>query len=449
LVTRENLETVQDQKWFQRAWGTIAGQNKKLAQKNQANLLRVQEDALFFLENLATSNQTTSAMAVDALRRIEKVQVGSVKLKKYLSELTKKSARRFRTIEERISKHERAIMLHQLEQTPLILLAVAVILIAIAILILRLGNDAYHRSTALVLGDCGVLAGMGTAYAWWQSSRRAGRSITQTVEPIRTSPDDAQIRERVVDAMRQALWAYAEEHACNCVCDEYVSRFNSAVEVMEAWKEDSDNQTRVAVIAQVLELEPTPLDEITSMVEMVAKRFCDHQRARVASLATTCLPDSMGLDELAGLDDEAEASLKKDLWETIAPYVDKCERLEELRTSLQNRLERCGTLMKESTLKTVFKGMLEGANWRLFYRGATEDEEFLNCYFGDFGDYLQQWEDLTLVVDNSVRELHHRALFAFAALGASQLDALLEDCREAGVSGSRVLRQIERWSQRE
>jgi len=137
-VNQKNIEDIKDQKWFSRSWNTVTGKNKKLERINQTNLIKVQKGALFFLQNIAERNQATMETVTFAIKRIQDIQIESIKLKSYLTNIIQKYNLKLKKIEQRLDGHDEVIeeLTKNNRDIPIILFSVLLLLTAIILFLL-------------------------------------------------------------------------------------------------------------------------------------------------------------------------------------------------------------------------------------------------------------------------------------------------------------------------
>lgn len=106
-ISKENLDKISSENWFQRIWYQVTGENKKLSKINQKNLIEVQKISAVFLKNYAKDNHILQVAINEALNRIDENDETNAKIKLYLIEWTKKNNIRNISIERRLEKLER------------------------------------------------------------------------------------------------------------------------------------------------------------------------------------------------------------------------------------------------------------------------------------------------------------------------------------------------------
>ena len=106
-VTEDNYKELSSEKWFQRAFYTIKGKNKKLNEINKINLMEIQKKSALFLMNYANNSQVLSVAVNRSLDKLDNLDQQNAKLKRYIIEWTRRNNARNEEIERRLERLEK------------------------------------------------------------------------------------------------------------------------------------------------------------------------------------------------------------------------------------------------------------------------------------------------------------------------------------------------------
>jgi len=101
-VNDTNLEIIQSQNWFSRAWNTVAGKNKALKTVNEQNLLKVQKLSLAIVKELENRNQLSRDAILQVNQKYNELAESQQELKQFLLVVTERISERFESNEGHI-----------------------------------------------------------------------------------------------------------------------------------------------------------------------------------------------------------------------------------------------------------------------------------------------------------------------------------------------------------
>ena len=105
-VNEGNIKKVEDQNWFQRAWGTVSGGNRRLKEYNSQNLQKVQKVGISIISELEKQNMLTRDVVVGINQKVNDLAQGQLEIKSFMVAVLNKVSARFEKIEGRVSDVE-------------------------------------------------------------------------------------------------------------------------------------------------------------------------------------------------------------------------------------------------------------------------------------------------------------------------------------------------------
>lgn len=450
-VTSDNLDTVQNQKWFQRAWGTVSGGNKRLAKANEQNLLQVQKGAFFFLEGLAAQNQLMMQSVYYALQRVEDNQIQNERLKGHLLQVVRRYNDRIGGIEARQEELERRMAAHEAARGGYSwILPVAVTTCGLALLLLGAAvygevlpaqyypewwEGAWDASVSRALGFTGLALAVFGGVSLVRRLIPGQTGVLSLRSEAGAAGDVAAENARRRPTLRGELAEVLGERYAQHVTLKLAEPIWEAVEALdgpfEALGEHSSAQERAKAIRSFLAVS----GDLSDVLRTVARTAAGEVREDFNELVAKVVDDHLGGDVGAKLGAELERShqsaLSHDIVETLEVYEAMMERIERDRFSLLARLERWESVATEGLAYGLGKAFVKGL---LIVPALVDDEdEFMEAFSADYDKLVVQWQGFRDALAASFDSRLAEALRPFTRSAMQRVDALFDACDHAGV----------------
>lgn len=443
-VSQENLEKVQNQKWFKRAWHTITGKNKKLERINQSNLLKVQKGALFFLQNLAELNEQMMETVVFTLQRIEDIQIENSKLKGYLIQIVQKYNKKIGIIENKVYEHDKAIKHLQHISKLYIYLYVGIIIFVIGIIAFIVAPSSIKWFISIL----SILLSIPLFVLFFRRIPTPEFIVqSQITEKSLIHDENNKIIPQIADLIYSKYVDFVNE---NLISSPYLQFFEKNEKLSELFSKLNTNGIDipkfVRVVKKILAIKPETINIIDSNVKQCSNLFCDFHRKLVASIQQDFLPNSVGLDVLSSLDFNFQRELANSLISAINPYSSQFEQISKTRKTLLNQFNRFNEIMNESGWKTFWKFLLEGFTLKIV-SPLTDDENFINEFIGNLSNYRQLWDYIEPIVHNSVIQLNANTYDESIRYSINSMQPLFDEFNNQNISVLPLLNQLRNGSE--
>jgi len=449
-VSEKNLEEVKNQKWFQRAWRTVSGHNRKLRNVNEQNMLRVQKGAVYFLQNLAENNQVLMKSVHQALKRVEGLQVDNLRLKGYLVRLGRKFSDRIAVVEERLESVEETVAVgHTGPAIDARALIVANILLVLCVVLLLTASGGYGVRVL-----CGILFAASLAGFALSFRTHLVRVVRRPSPPQRTNEDDrrkGRIRRHnrkllpeVKGLLGQGVLTSCEE-SVESLAEPVYSRFEPILEHHD--DDDDDDDMDEEEYADFMESVISTSFSIRREVEArcaEAASFCQERLDGTAShIAETHLDNTVLHDLEAQVDAKGSDLLEKRLAEILHPVVTQAEAVERKLRKMRPDFPRFRKYFTESFASSAGRNFVKGL--LIIPLLMDDEEEFTTEFRGKWESVVDKLTTLTEMLEESVLQqarhaveshvddyVHHMApIFdAFSDQGVS-MASLRDDLRKA------------------
>lgn len=408
-VNQKNIEDIKDQKWFSRSWNTITGKNKKLERINQTNLIKVQKGALFFLQNMAERNQATMETVTFAIKRIQDIQIESIKLKSYLTNIIQKYNLKLKKIEQRLDGHDEVIeeLTKNNRDIPIILFSVLLLLTAIILFLL---TDSLI--TKWIISS--ILFVFSLSFFFTHSIKKKNNNknsyrneFNQTESLQEVQKENLQLRNEANDMLYKYITNYINDDFAEIPFTELGNEYIQLAEYLKPASQDIelDKVEKSKIIINYVNIELCSYDKIISLINNNVITYINFHSKLTSDIINQYLPNSIGLDVLVNLDFQIQNQYISRLENTLSPYLDNFKELIEKRYYLINNYNRFNELYTESTLKSMGKVLLEGFTIGII--GDYEEEnKFVDSYISEFENYFGKVDTLVNIIGSTIIQLH-------------------------------------------
>lgn len=430
-VSQENLEKVQNQKWFKRAWHTITGKNKKLERINQSNLLKVQKGALFFLQNLAELNEQMMETVAFTLQRIEDIQIESSKLKGYLIQIVQKYNKKIGIIENKLYEHDKAIKQLQHNSRRYIYLLFGIIIFVVGIIAIMVAPS----SSKWLISIPSFLLSISFFVLFFRRIPSSEFIIqSQRQEESRIKDENNKLIPQIAELIYSIHVDFVNE---NLILSPYLQFFEKNQKLSGLYSELStngiDKPKYASVVKEILAIEPETINIIANNVKRCSNLFCDFHRKLVANIQQDYLPNSVGIDLLSSLDFSFQIELANVLISASNPYNSQFEQISKTRKTLLNQLNKFNELMNEAGWKEYGKAFLEGFTLGIV-DASSQDDMFINEFLINLSAYGQQWDNIAPVIHNSVIQLNANTYDESIKYSINSMQPLFDEFNNQNIS---------------
>lgn len=443
-VSQENLEKVQNQKWFKRAWHTVTGKNKKLERINQSNLLKVQKGALFFLQNLAELNEQMMETVAFTLQRIEDIQIENSKLKGYLIQIVQKYNKKINSIENKLDEHDKAIRILQHSSKRYIYLIFGIIILVVAIISFLFSPTSYKWFISIL----SVLLSIPFFVLFFHRNPISEFNIqTQIPEESYVRNENNKHFPKIAKLIYNLYVDFVNE---NLISAPY-QQFFEKNEILSSFYSELntngiDKPTIGKVVKKILAIEPETIKNIDNNVKQSSNIFCDFHRKLVTSIHQEFLPNSIGLDVLSSLDFNFQSVLGGNLLSASNPYCAQFDQIAKTRKTLLNQYNQFNDLMNESVWKEGAKAFFEGFTFGLV-DASSKDEIFINEFIENLSYYGQQWDNIAPIIHNSVIQLNANIYDESIRYSINSMQPLFDEFNNQNISVLPLLNQLRNGSE--
>ena len=390
-VTSDNYEKLIKEKWFQRAWFTVTGKNKKLMNINKHNLLLVQKGSLLFLQNLGKQNRLLMKSVHFALSRVEKLGIQNLKIKNYLIQLIDKYDETLGGIRDRLDIHDKEISMIKNTNSSLIQIVVGCFLFVIAVIVLVSTNKSPITVglsiVAGVLGLISLLTGITISYK--------KRLVVIEDRDINTK-SEVQLRNRNVavevrNNLSRFLFKASLKEIIFLPVNPFIERYSKLLEFIEEFGNTEKNAESVANFwDNIYQIDPDLGKETMDGISCYVLTYTDMANAILNSIIANYLPDSVGVQLRCEIDDGKQNRLFDDVVGAFKQYLEHFQYLRELKESLVLRYPRYRRFLTEDPFLRGVKDFFKG-----FLIIPDDTDKFLESYINDSDSYLQGWDSVS------------------------------------------------------
>ena len=445
-VSEKNLEEVKNQKWFQRAWRTVSGHNRKLRNVNEQNMLRVQKGAVYFLQNLAESNQVLMKSVHQALKRVEALQVDNVRLKGYLVRLGKKFSDRMSHVEERLETVEQVVSVGQAGRgVDVRALVVANLSLFLSVVLLLVAGD----SSAIRI-VAGVL--LFASVAGFALSFRAhlAHFVRRPLTVAATGNDERRMRRvrrknsELLPKIKRVLTIGILNGCSDSIAqlgEPLGDRIAPALELLGNLEEEElDAEEYASVIETILSTTFSIGSEVEALCAEAAATCDERLDGMATAIAEQYLDNTLLYDVQSRTDREGSHVLEQRLAGVFRPVVTKAKSLNKAVRQLRPDFPRFRKYLTESVASAVGRNIIKGL---LIIPVLIDDEvEFEE-------DFKRRWDSLVERIigvlelqEESAMEQAHHAVEAHIESSVHRMAPLFEAFSDQGVSMKGLLTDL-------
>jgi len=458
-VSQNNLNEVQNQQWFERAWFTITGKNKKLEIMNQENLLKVQKGALFFLQNLAEINVQLMETVTFALQRVEDIQIENVKLKGYLIQVIQKYNKKIDRIEQRLDKHENAIAdIRGQSALAVRLSGLAFLLFGTASFFFSPPNLRWILTPVFLLISVSLFV-----YSFIQRRSHLSNGIIASAGTLTSiQKTNKELQSQINDAIRSILVNFVKNNLLENAPIYFYSKYKEIVGIYNKLNNESLTQNQdwkslmKTFYEPIFEVEPLNFDSMKLVVQQNLSAFFNFQNNLVSNIQQNYLTGTVGIDVLSSLDSQDQNEILNTF--VIAVQLQYSVQFESVIKSRQNLLNLYQQMNQKRTAALIASGLdgfLDGFTLGLYYLATKaldiresdykekEYEAAADNFFNAVDNYKEQWDNLASIIQNAVIQLEKTYDEAISK-AISKMQPLFKEFDQRNISLEPLLKELKK-----
>ncbi len=425
-VTADNYEKLMKEKWFQRAWFTVTGKNKKLMNINKHNLLLVQKGSLLFLQNLAKQNSMLMKSVHFALERVEKLGIQNLKIKDYLIQVIDKYDRTLGGIRDRLDTHENEISIIKNTNSSLIQIIAGCFLLVIAVILLvSVNKSQITMGFSIVTGVLGLFSLVSGILI---SHKKRLAAFEDQVSNIN---NEVQLRNRnvlaeVSDNLSRFLFRATLKDIIFLPVNPFIERYSNMLDLIDEFSNTKKDALCVANLwDKIYQIDPDLGKETINGISSYVSSFTDMANRVLSSIITNYLPDSVGVQLRCEIDDGKQNRLFDNVAGAFKQYLEHFQYLRELKDSLVLRYPRYRRFLTEDPVLRGVKDFFKG----FFIIPALLDDTdgFLESYNNDSDSYLQGWDSVSENLKSSLFPMLERYSELYAKECSNCFEPLLRE----------------------
>jgi len=444
-INQNNIEEIKEQKWFKRSWKTITGKNKKLERVNQINLVKVQKGSLYFLQSMAERNHATMETVTFAIKRIQDIQIDSIKLKGYLSTIIVKYNSRLNLIEHRLDNHESVLMDLTKKESEIPIYMISMLLLLTAIILFFLTDSVYTKwilSSFLFVLSMTILLNSHLKnrniqdkkvlkHNYRESSNQDitfNNNINQFGTQNELQIENLQIKKQIDIVLFKYISNYINEDFIKSPFVDYYKKYDYIDKYLIEYSNNTeiDETQKAKILNDIINLELNSYETIISLMNKNVSNYIKFHSNLTSDIVAQYIPESIGLDVLINLDIQIQNQYLNQMENTLEPYSNNIKELLKVRYELIHDYNKFQKLYTESILKTICKGLIHGFTFRLV-GNVIEEENFVKSYKINFAEYLNDFEMLLNILDSSIFQLHQRIYDELIKLSISKFQTVWDE----------------------
>ena len=344
-----------------------------------------------------------------AIKRIQDIQIESIKLKSYLTNIIQKYNLKLKKIEQRLDGHDEVIeeLTKNNRDIPIILFSVLLLLTAIILFLLTNSFiTKWIMSSILFVFSLLIFV---THYNRKKHNNNNSNSIefNQTESLNEVQRNNLQLRKEVNDKLYKCITNYINDDFAEKPFDELFNEYNQLTKYFKPFSKniELDLVEKSKIVFKTVNLELCSYDKIISLINNNVITYINFHSKLTSDIIYQYLPNSIGLDVLVNLDFQIQNQYISRLENTLSPYLNNFKELIETRFYLKSNYNKFNELYTESTMKTMGKSFLQG-----FTLGIIGDvygeEEFVESYIREFENYTDKVDTLLNIIDSTIIQLH-------------------------------------------
>lgn len=451
-VNQNNLESVQNQNWFTRSWNTVSGKNGKLEKINQSNLLKIQKGSLFFLQNLAERNQATMESVIYAIKRVEDIQIESIKLKGYLSQIVLKYNNRIKKIENKLIEHDIEINKLNKNDSRMLYIFFSVLLLLGSIVLFVLTDSLF---TKWIFSGILLIFSLSSFITIFRNKNKIVNTSDNKIDNkgriSEIREDNLKLRANVNNAIYKVFQAKVKDELLHYPLSEY---FKSLSQIENEWKTLSEGEIGLeeglSITQRIIGYEIINMDRVFKLINKNVSDYINNHSIITESIVKNYFPDTIGIDLLSNLDIQTQRQIVNQLENSLNPYISDLKDIINFRLSLINNFDKFSKLMKESWggWKYAGKVLVEAFTFG-FVGDIRGDQEFCYEYINnDIKTYIEKLKNLAKVFDSSILPLQSRIYDELINVSVHKIQPLLDEFDKNNISIKPFLFEIEEWEKK-
>ncbi len=454
-VTSDNVDQVKDQNWFQRSWNTVSGENRKLSRINERNLLQVQMDAFYFLENLSEQNQLFMRAVHAALQRVEDNQIQNERLKAHLLRALRRIGDRLKSIEQRQSNLENQFFYHESVQSRSETWAKAGILFALgfssflaSVLVWVLGTGTLGAGLSMTgiigFGTVGVVCWGAAVLAVARGKNHSNDFATPSIylesfdkndvrnekESAERAKENARARRTINRDLSNLLPGRYSQFASGELVMPFVEISAAVSQSYEHIASEEPTPAEAADwVGALLRVSPKWKNRAQAIAAEVAVAICAEFNELIGVVVGEHLEDRIGTTLPFELKRSVETALARELMAALEVFNDTADQIEDERKQLLNNYQKWRKLHTEHAAVSFAKDFAKG----FFIVPALLDdtEEFIWTFHRDLQTLEDRWHGYGDTIDASLAARVETVIRGFSAGLIDSIDALLDECEKA------------------
>lgn len=440
-ITADNYEKVSKEKWFQRAWFTVTGKNKKLMNINKHNLLLVQKGSLLFLQNLAKQNNMLMKTVCFTLEKVNKTGIQNLKIKNYILQVTDKYNRTIKSIRDTLEIHDNEISIIKSTNNSLIQIVVGSFLLVIAGILLLSTNKSHITVGFSILTG---LLGLFSLVSGIINSHKKRPAVIENQVSIPTS--ELQLHNRKVltevrENLSRFLFKAATKELIYVPVSPFYESYNKLVEIASDYsKTKMDCNCFADWYDKVFQVEADLSKDTVDGISFFVKKYSEIANDILYSIINDYLPETNGLELRCEIDENKQNRLFDNVAGAFNPYLEQFQYLAELKQSLLPRYTRYRRFLKENPVLQGAKAFLKGA--LIIPLFIDDTDEFLESFGNDMERYLNGWDTINVSLLASLFPIIERYAELYARECSNCFEPLLREFDEQNVELSALNREI-------
>lgn len=425
-VTADNYEKLMKEKWFQRAWFTVTGKNKKLMNINKHNLLLVQKGSLLFLQNLAKQNSMLMKSVHFALERVEKLGIQNLKIKNYLIQVIDKYDRALNNIRDMLDTHEGEITMLKSTNNSLVQIVAGSFLLVIAgILLISANKSQLSVILSIVTGLLGLLSLVsGIIFSHKKKSVVIEQQIVNQTSELQLR--NREVLSTVSDNLSKFFVKAVMQELIYVPINPFIESYNKLVEIAGDYSKTKMDCNCIANwYDKVFQVEADVRKDTVECISYFVSKYSEIANDVLSSIIKDYLPESSGFQLRCEIDDKRQERFLNNIAGAFNQYLEHFQYLAELKESLVPRYPRYRRFLKEDPVwggvKAFFKGAL------IIPMFFDDSDEFLESFGNDMERYLNGWDSIAESIRTSLLPILERYSELYAKECASCFEPLFRE----------------------
>lgn len=428
-VSVDNIDKVQSDNWFSRAWHTINGRNNRLLEANRQNLVVIQKGALMFLRKLGQQNEALMISVASAWSRVDKLRMQNERLKAYMIEFTYKLNVKLEGIEKKLNTHDKDIssMYKSNKSKGLIQTIAGIVLLVVAgVLLLSTDKSNVVVITSIVSGLLGLFV------------LASGIKTNSNKRPSETDNRDDRLSEKIRLRNRKVLAETRDNMS------KYLSRSNQDLNyapfetLVHKYKQffepefDKDHWTH---LDKQLQVEPDFVDDMVTGIYYFAHEYARRANYLLSSFIKKYLPESSGLELRCIIGQNKIDKLFNDIYTEFEPQIEQFRSMASIKEQLFVRYPKFRREVDGHLITNTVKLIVSSLQFR-------DPLEFYNEYTRDYHQYKRMWQSARYIHLMSLRPIMERHSELFSKECSDNFEPLFLEFDSQNVELSRLNKEL-------